>query len=183
MGLFLTLGVLPHSRCTAMGSGARGIILARRSSTPARPYICRFKVLSRFTWPSTTPLLHCSVTAASTARISCRNRPAKFWIKTIPLVSACSIQRCKRETVRKVSEDPCFGFLISDRKPNIRSASKHSPGTQTSKRRRFPLGGMSAAAATWSVRQPRFVGRFVGALSGPVGRRRTENGGTRLRWW
>jgi hypothetical protein len=62
----------------------------------ALPYICLFNVLSRFTWLSTTPLLHFSVTAASTARMSRRNRQAKFWIKKIPVASARSIQRCKR---------------------------------------------------------------------------------------
>jgi hypothetical protein len=93
---FPTLGVLPQSRCRAMDSGASAIILGRRSSTPALPYVCLFNVLSRFTWPSTTPLLHFSVTAASTARMSRRNRQAKFWIKKIPVASARSIQRCKR---------------------------------------------------------------------------------------
>jgi hypothetical protein len=45
----LAFGDLPHIRCRAMFSVASGISLARRSSTPALPYICRFKVLSRFT--------------------------------------------------------------------------------------------------------------------------------------
>ena len=34
-----TFGVLPHSRCKAVGSVGSGISLARRSSTPALPYI------------------------------------------------------------------------------------------------------------------------------------------------
>ena len=40
---------------------------ARSSSNPARPYICRLIVFSRFTCPSTGPLLHLAVTAAVTA--------------------------------------------------------------------------------------------------------------------
>jgi hypothetical protein len=47
---------------------------ARRSSTPARPYICRRSVLSRLMWPSTGPLLHACVTAPSTALRSCCKR-------------------------------------------------------------------------------------------------------------
>jgi hypothetical protein len=38
---------------------------------PARPYICRFSILSRLSCPSTGPLLHGSLTAASTALRSC----------------------------------------------------------------------------------------------------------------
>jgi hypothetical protein len=39
------------------GSGSRR---ARSSSIPARPYICRFRILSRLMCPSTGPLLHVS---------------------------------------------------------------------------------------------------------------------------
>lgn len=44
---------------------------ARSSSTPARPYICRFSILSRLICPSTGPLLQRWLTAASTAARSC----------------------------------------------------------------------------------------------------------------
>jgi hypothetical protein len=37
---------------------------ARNNTHPARPYICRLIVFSRFTCPSTGPLLHLCVTAA-----------------------------------------------------------------------------------------------------------------------
>src|SRR5271166_7162902 len=46
------------------GSGSRR---ARSNSIPARPYICRFSILSRFMCPSTGPLLHGLLTADSTA--------------------------------------------------------------------------------------------------------------------
>src|SRR5271157_438705 len=46
------------------GSGSRR---ARSNSIPARPYICRFSILSRFMCPSTGPLLHGVLTADSTA--------------------------------------------------------------------------------------------------------------------
>ena len=36
---------------------------ARNKANPARPYICRLIIFSRFTWPSTGPLLHSSVSA------------------------------------------------------------------------------------------------------------------------
>ena len=48
---------------------------ARRSTNPARPYICRLIVFSRFTCPSTGPLLHGSVTAAWT-HASSRRMPS-----------------------------------------------------------------------------------------------------------
>jgi hypothetical protein len=46
------------------GSGSRR---ARSNSIPARPYICRFSILSRVMCPSTGPLLHGVLTADSTA--------------------------------------------------------------------------------------------------------------------
>ena len=52
--------------------------LARSNFMPARPYIDRLIVFKRFTCPSTGPLLHCSVIAASTAFSSCRRLAAKF---------------------------------------------------------------------------------------------------------
>jgi hypothetical protein len=58
-----TLGVLTHSRCKTIGSTESGMSRARRSSTPALPYIWRLIVFSRFTCRSTGPLLHRSVTA------------------------------------------------------------------------------------------------------------------------
>ena len=50
---------------------------ARSKDTPARPYICRFIIFNRLMCPSTGPLLHGSVTAASTAFKSC----FKVWTK------------------------------------------------------------------------------------------------------
>lgn len=47
---------------------ARGLITRRLSnSNPARPYICRFSIFRRFTWPSTTPLLHLLLIASCIA--------------------------------------------------------------------------------------------------------------------
>lgn len=50
---------------------ARGLITRRLSSSnPARPYICRFSIFRRFTWPSTTPLLQLLVMASHIAAAS-----------------------------------------------------------------------------------------------------------------
>lgn len=50
---------------------ARGLITRRLSSSnPARPYICRFSIFRRFTWPSTTPLLHLLIMASHIAAAS-----------------------------------------------------------------------------------------------------------------
>src|SRR5450631_2278109 len=56
---------LPHSWCN--GLTGNGKTRARNSSNSACPYICRFSVFSRFTWPSTGPLLQTYSTAFSTA--------------------------------------------------------------------------------------------------------------------
>src|SRR5262249_46365405 len=67
---------LPHSRCCEPRKSrqrrrrsprqAALSTRARRSTNPARPYICRLIVFNRFTCPSTGPLLHLCVTAACT---------------------------------------------------------------------------------------------------------------------
>jgi Icc-related predicted phosphoesterase len=59
-------------RAWAVGSDS-GSRRARSNSTPVRPYIWRFSTLSRLMCPSTGPLLHGVVTAASTALRSCFN--------------------------------------------------------------------------------------------------------------
>ena len=67
-----------------VGSGSRR---ARSSSIPARPYICRFSILSRLSCPSTGPLLHGLLTAASTALRSCfkvRTMRTSEWIPVMP---------------------------------------------------------------------------------------------------
>ena len=61
---------------------------------PARPYICRFSILSRLSCPSTGPLLHGSLTAASTA-LRCFKVRTKRTSEWIPVLRACSIQRCR----------------------------------------------------------------------------------------
>ena len=81
--------------------GESGISRARRSSTPARPYIWRLIVFSRFTCPSTGPLLQRSVTAASTARMS----PLQSGLEILDQGDpggprARAIHRCKALTVR-----------------------------------------------------------------------------------
>jgi hypothetical protein len=48
-GFSLIVGILPHIRCTVGGSTGSGMSRARRSSTPARPYIWRLSIFSRFT--------------------------------------------------------------------------------------------------------------------------------------
>src|SRR6202022_1269448 len=72
------------------GSGSRR---ARSSSIPARPYICRFSILSRLSCPSTGPLLHGSLTANSTALRSCFKVRTKRTSEWIPAFRAPSIQR------------------------------------------------------------------------------------------
>jgi hypothetical protein len=66
---------LPHISCS-MNVGS-GIIRARNSSVPARPYMARLRVFNRLICPSVWPLLHGSVTAFLTAQMSCRNVRAK----------------------------------------------------------------------------------------------------------
>src|ERR1051326_857784 len=65
MSIFLK-AVLPHSWCRE-GARVIGNKRARRSSKPARPYISRFRVLSRLMCPSTGPLLQLSFRAFFTA--------------------------------------------------------------------------------------------------------------------
>ena len=72
------------------GSGSKR---ARTNSIPARPYICRFSILSRLSCPSTGPLLHGSLTAASTALRSCFKVRTKRTSEWIPVLRAASIQR------------------------------------------------------------------------------------------
>jgi Protein of unknown function DUF262 len=62
---------LPQVRCRQLVGG--GSTRARRSSTPALPYIARFSVFSRLIWPSVGPLLQLTVTAFLTAPMSCRS--------------------------------------------------------------------------------------------------------------
>src|SRR5271165_3794044 len=58
-------GCLPQLRCRQLvGSGSTR---ARKSLTPALPYIARFSVFSRLMWPSVGPLLQLTVTAFLTA--------------------------------------------------------------------------------------------------------------------
>jgi hypothetical protein len=64
------------------GSGSRR---ARSTSIPARPYICRFSILSRFMCPSTGPLLHGLLTAASAYR---RSAPAGWSTRRVPYPTA-----------------------------------------------------------------------------------------------
>src|SRR5260370_11797907 len=64
--------LVQHYGFLSAGSGSRR---ARSSSIPARPYICRFSILSRFMCPSTGPLLHGLLTADSTALTSCFKVP------------------------------------------------------------------------------------------------------------
>src|SRR5260370_6274511 len=87
------------------GSGSRR---ARSSSIPARPYICRFSILSRLSCPSTGPLLHGSLTAASTALRSCFKVRTKRTSEWIPVLRACSIQRCRVVTLppRRIARKP-----------------------------------------------------------------------------
>lgn len=72
------------------GSGSKR---ARSNSIPARPYICRFSILRRLSCPSTGPLLHGSLTAASTALRSCFKVRTKRTSEWIPVLRAASIQR------------------------------------------------------------------------------------------
>lgn len=92
-----TLGIIPHMLTAVLGLAAvfttspvvlptvrkwvfrnlggdfhaRGLITRRLSSSnPARPYICRFSIFRRFTWPSTTPLLQLLVMASHIAAAS-----------------------------------------------------------------------------------------------------------------
>src|SRR5262249_2512497 len=65
---------------------------ARSSRHPARPYIDRLIVFSRFTWPSTGPLLHDSVNAAATAASSSRRPFAKVFNSLTPDSSAFANQ-------------------------------------------------------------------------------------------
>src|SRR5512135_1738211 len=61
---------------------------ALKSANPARPYIWRLIVFSRFPWPSTRPLLQRVVTAAFTANSSRRMPSAKLRISGQGLTSA-----------------------------------------------------------------------------------------------
>src|SRR3954470_12186969 len=63
------------AHCVLLGGQAACNTRWRRSLKPARPYIDRLIVLSRFTWPSTGLVVHGSSSAACTASIS-RRRPA-----------------------------------------------------------------------------------------------------------
>jgi hypothetical protein len=65
---------------------------ARSRSIPALPYIWRLIVLSRFTWPSTGPLLHFWRIAASTAGRSCRRVRANYFKEWSPEAVARSNQ-------------------------------------------------------------------------------------------
>jgi hypothetical protein len=77
-------------------------------------------VFSRFTWPSTGPLLQRSVTAASTAKMSRCNRDSKCWINAMPLDRARSIHRCNAVTVRTGGRGVAGGDCLSTaRKPII----------------------------------------------------------------
>jgi hypothetical protein len=78
------------------GSGSRR---ARSNSIPARPYICRFSILSRLSCPSTGPLLHGSLTAASTALRSCFKVRTKRTSEWILVLRASSIQRWRVVTL------------------------------------------------------------------------------------
>jgi spermidine/putrescine transport system permease protein len=73
----LSWGNFPGSpaHCVLAGGQAACNTRWRRSLKPARPYIDRLIVLSRFTWPSTGLVVHGSSSAACTASIS-RRRPA-----------------------------------------------------------------------------------------------------------
>ena len=56
--------------CRIFRAGHNGIILARSSSVPQRPYIARLSALSLFICASTGPLLQGSVIALRTASMS-----------------------------------------------------------------------------------------------------------------
>src|SRR4051812_39738097 len=62
---------MTHIACSE--DGWNGNMRARSNSTPARPYMARFNVLSRLIWPSVWPLLHGSVITFCTAARSCRS--------------------------------------------------------------------------------------------------------------
>jgi hypothetical protein len=73
-GCFRKFGAT-HAAVPAMAGGEYGNTRARRSSKPARPYICRLTVLSRLIRPSTWPALYDVSTAAATADMS----SCKLW--------------------------------------------------------------------------------------------------------
>jgi hypothetical protein len=90
------LRVLTQFWCSIMGSlsAGSGSRRALSNSIPARPYICHFSILSRLSCPSTGPLLHGSLTAASTALRSCFKVWTKLTSEWIPVLPS-SIQRWK----------------------------------------------------------------------------------------
>jgi hypothetical protein len=61
IGFYRRFGGLPQFALAQ--SGGSGSNLARSNSTPARPYMARFSVLSRFICPSVWPLLRGSLIA------------------------------------------------------------------------------------------------------------------------
>jgi hypothetical protein len=88
--------LVQHYGSLCAGSGSRR---ARSSSIPARPYICRFSILSRFMCPSTGPLLHGSLTADSAALRACFKVRTKRTNEWIPVLRASSIQRWRVVTL------------------------------------------------------------------------------------
>ncbi len=92
----LELG-LPKPWCTPRAD--TGNIRARKRSTPARPYMARFKVFSRLICPSVRPLLQSVVTAHLTASMSRANLRANRLMASMPDRRASLIQRSNFLTV------------------------------------------------------------------------------------
>lgn len=57
----------PHLPLAGCGDHAARSTLLRSRAKPVRPYMLRLTSVTRFTWPSTWPLLHGKSSAASTA--------------------------------------------------------------------------------------------------------------------
>lgn len=76
---------------------ARGLITRRLSSSnPARPYICRFSIFRRFTWLSTTRLLHLLIMASHIAAASVSIPADTRWssVKSVSLTRVNHLLSC-----------------------------------------------------------------------------------------
>jgi hypothetical protein len=102
----------------------------RSNSTPARPYVWRFSILSRLMCPSTGPLLHLWVTAAS---------PALRSMQSVHCTSSCSAYAALALTNYSWDESPVIGEE-SDRsasisKPTFIPLQRHGEHRQSARAR------------------------------------------------